>query len=198
MRTSCRDLATLFYSREGDPLPGRPDIVNMSFGGYTANAKSPACLTQAFHRLHSDFPDTIFIAAAGNDSTDWPFYPAASPHVIAVGATDEQGRPRDWSNYGRWVDVCTNGENLVSDYFERRVTFMGETAPHSFTGVAAWSGTSFAAPSLAGRTAEYMEKYGLGARAAFELLVATAPPKIQDVDGAYQNYGVWVGQPRAR
>jgi subtilisin family serine protease len=104
----------------------------------------------------------VVVASAGNEGTTQPMYPAAATGGIAVGALTKlpprSGRGADperasFSNYGPWVDCATAGVDVVGPY----VTGYGgpDSAGHRtrFKGWAAWSGTSFAAPHVAGRIA---------------------------------------------
>lgn len=54
------------------------------------------------------------IAAAGNNGTATPSYPAAHPDVISVGATDSQGKIAVWSNGGATVNATAPGVNILS------------------------------------------------------------------------------------
>ena len=58
----------------------------------------------------------IIIAAAGNNSSNSPFYPAAQDvdQVLSVGATDRNDKPSSSSNYGSWVDIFAPGEDVHS------------------------------------------------------------------------------------
>jgi hypothetical protein len=52
------------------------------------------------------------IAAAGNNGSAVPVYPAALESVIAVGAVGMNGEPTPWTSYGSWVDVMAPGNDL--------------------------------------------------------------------------------------
>jgi subtilisin family serine protease len=56
----------------------------------------------------------LCVAAAGNDGTNVPSYPAGCNHVLAVGATDPNNARAEWSNYGSWVDVAAPGAEMWS------------------------------------------------------------------------------------
>jgi thermitase len=75
----------------------------------------------------------VIVAAAGNKDTNKRTYPAASPGVIAVAATNKEDRRASFSNHGSWVDVAAPGVEVLS------------TIPG---GYASWSGTSMAAPHV--------------------------------------------------
>jgi len=51
----------------------------------------------------------IVVAAAGNEGTTLPQYPAAYPDAISVGATVESGELADYSDRGNWVKLAAPG-----------------------------------------------------------------------------------------
>lgn len=118
-----------------------PQVLNLSFGGHTFDDKPSPLLADALAGL----PATVTVACAGNTGADRPFWPAALPGVIGVGALDSAGESRaPFSAYGPWVDACAPGEWLTSAFLE-----VGD-----FAGYARWSGTSFAAALVTGAIAE--------------------------------------------
>lgn len=81
----------------------------------------------------------LVVAAAGNDgSANQRFYPAAEGAygLVAVAATRPDGRLAGFSNAGGWIDLAAPGEGVTS------------SVPGG--GWASWSGTSMAAPMVAG------------------------------------------------
>jgi len=146
----------------------RPQLVNLSAGTY-ARRDWPLLSFLAYeHR------DILLTAAAGNDATHRRFYPAAFRWAIAVGALGADLRNRAWfSNYGDWVDVYTLGEGLVNAYAVGQYTYLEppkRPAVQVFDGIARWSGTSFAAPMVAGLIAARMTSKVDAAQARRELL----------------------------
>jgi hypothetical protein len=122
------------------------------------------------------------VAAAGNDATTREMYPAGfAPHrggcvedfdrncvpVVSVGAENPDGTVALFSNSGPWVTCTAPGAALVSTFPKFQASaqaafrFQGPDGvvrstidPDDFTsGFAIWSGTSFAAPVVAGRMA---------------------------------------------
>ncbi len=137
--------------RRRSAATGRPiDIVNLSLGGYSFDDRPSPLLTQAIARLGRR---VAIVAAAGNNGSDRPFWPAALKNCIAVGSLNAAAQDRSsFSNYGWWVDACAVGEGVRSSF----VTFTersGQRDDREYSGFAAWSGTSFATPKVAGAIA---------------------------------------------
>ncbi len=142
------------------------DILNLSFGAYTHGNLPPIALVNVLRRI----PRTsVVIAAAGNADTDVPFWPAALKQVWAVAAVDDAGQRSCYSNYGHWVDCAAPGDDVISTFPDFDP---GDGNP--FQGWARWSGTSFAAPYLAGLVAAEMTAGGGPASCAIHRVLATA------------------------
>jgi len=145
-------------------------VINLSLGGYTQDDTAPPALSAAIAALgHA----RAVVAAAGNNGSDRPFWPAALKGVFAVAAYDSTEKaPAVWSNFGPWVDVCAPGVNLRSAFPKGvRVDRFTKVTEH-FSGWARWSGTSFAAPLFAAEVARRQsQSTGRTPRqTAFELL----------------------------
>jgi subtilisin family serine protease len=105
------------------------DVINMSLAGqYSADVIRSAV---AYARNHG----VVVVAAAGNEGSARPFYPAAYPGVISVGASTGTDSLYSWSNRGRWVKLTAPG-----------CAYTGKPGP----AWSWWCGTSFAAPVVAG------------------------------------------------
>jgi hypothetical protein len=70
----------------------------------------------------------LVVAAAGNEGTDRPRYPAAYPSVIGVGALDERGRRWPRSNYGASVSLLAPGVEVLSTLPADRFAFADGTS----------------------------------------------------------------------
>ncbi len=105
------------------------DVINLSLGGPTNIPLVDAAVNYATSH------NVVVLAAAGNDGTTNPNYPAGIVGTIAVGATDPANAPYSFSNRGSgWVDIAAPGCNTAS----------GTSPPSSFCG------TSSASPLAAG------------------------------------------------
>jgi subtilisin family serine protease len=159
-----------------------PDVVNLSAGTYTR--RHWTCL--GFDVFHTNHPDVVLVAAAGNDGTDRPMYPAAYDWVVSVGALGPDQRHRAWfSNYGPTVDVYALGEGLVNAYARGEYAYTEppkRPAVQAFDGLARWDGTSFSAPVVAGLIAARMARTGessaVAAQAVLDAARAQAIPHV--------------------
>jgi subtilisin family serine protease len=119
-------------------------IINMSLGSPsddTTLQRAVASATQA---------GALVVAAAGNDSTSQPFYPAAYPQVLAVAAVGPDAAPAPYSNFGSYVGIRAPGGNFalgdVTDGVMSAIWDFTTSSPEY-----AWAtGTSMAAPHVSG------------------------------------------------
>jgi len=81
----------------------------------------------------------VIVAAAGNEGSQSPVYPACYENCIAVAATRQDDTLAPLSNYGDWVDIAAPGFNIYS------------TLPDNSYGYK--SGTSFASAYVSGLAA---------------------------------------------
>ena len=123
-------VAALYYA-----VQQHANVVNMSFD---VSAPSPA-LNQAISYASKN--NVILVAAAGNESTSAPVYPAAvNGKVMGIASTTNWDTRSSFSNYGSTdVWIAAPGEYVIS-------TFPGGTYGSA-------SGTSFSSPLVAGTAA---------------------------------------------
>ena len=128
-------------------LPSQPAaVINMSLGG-----PSPSQIDQDLFNRISDL-GIVVVAAAGNEGSTRPSYPAAYDSVFSVSAVDAQGRVTGYSNRGSSIDVAAPGgdgsNDFTGDGYPDGVLSTG-ASPSGFA-YTFLSGTSMAAPHVAG------------------------------------------------
>ena len=79
------------------------EVINLSLGGLGDSA----ALRNAVDGARAE--DKLVVAAAGNQGTSEPTYPAAYRNVVGVGAVDRSGRRASYSNVGASVDLVAPG-----------------------------------------------------------------------------------------
>lgn len=155
------------------------DVINVGFAFPTLPAIPPLgvvtdgpaswALDLVLQSMH-DRPAHVIVAPAGNQHSTRPQYPAAFhdayANVIGVGSVGPDG-PSRFSNHGPWVTCCTEGEDVTSTFISDggQPWSTEDAEPPGFpnegqfpvkdfhSGWASWSGTSFAAPTVAGAIA---------------------------------------------
>jgi hypothetical protein len=155
-------------------------VMNLSLGG-------PAILSLEQAVNDCIAAGIVVVVAAGNegqnlDSTTYNVMPAEIRRAITVGATDIQDWVAPFSNYGSILDVFAPGHYIVA-------------ASHtSDTGTSMKSGTSMAAPHVAGVAALHLDYPGLGTDATFvaqvhDKIIATATAGTLQMQEAVRKSG---------
>jgi len=113
----------------------KPAVVNMSLGGAAYSALD----TAVANLIAAGFTTVV---AAGNDNADACLSsPARAVDAITVGATTSADARASFSNYGTCLDIFAPGASITSSWYT------------SNTATASVSGTSMAAPHVAGLAA---------------------------------------------
>lgn len=157
-------------------------VVNLSLGTQT-QYDQPSLAIRAALEVVGEIEATtgteaLIVAAAGNFGDTTPTWPAAFRRVVSVGALTADLRPSAFSSRGWWVDCATVGEGILSTYVQgvQSSEFTGDPQTFPPDSFARWSGTSFAAPQVAGAVARLVHERGMTPRQAYVELLATGKP----------------------
>lgn len=148
-----------------------PSVANLSLGGISPG-ENPA---QDEALLRMEDAGVLAVLAAGNESDDaCNWYPGNGEAGINVGATAPDDALAGYSNYGSCVDILAPGSDIMSASHE------------SNTELVPMSGTSMAAPHVAGAAALYLEQnpQATPAETKQALLDAAAVDKISNPLGS--------------
>lgn len=144
------------------------DVISMSLGGSSGSTTLQNAITYAAGK------NVVLVAAAGNSNTTAASYPAYYTQCIAVGSTTSTDARSSFSNYGAsWVDVAAPGSSIYS-------TYDGNT-------YATLSGTSMAAPHVAGLAGLVWAKLGTS---------ASASTVRSTIEQNCDNIGTWIAYGR--
>lgn len=163
------------------------DIINLSLGTSTDDGLCPPAMRTAIENAVADRPGILIVAAAGNDgASPDPVWPAALateiPNVVSVAGLDPEGHGNDWSSRGDWVRCSAIGQGVASTYVigAEDGPLIGDPDPDTYgpDAWAVWTGTSFAAPQIAGRVARMCHEKTMAPLDALAELLAGAPDDI--------------------
>jgi len=122
----------IYYSIEGIYYAANngAKVISMSYGGGSSSQTGQTAIDYATNL------GVVCVAAAGNDNSSTPQYPANYNHVLAVAATEQQDQKAPFSNFGPWIDVSAPGVDILSTSVSGNYSNM--------------SGTSMSTPIVAG------------------------------------------------
>lgn len=115
-------------------------VINLSLGFNTYSQTLADAVNYAWSQ------NCVLVAAAGNDGNNVLTFPAAYPHVLSVGSTDNNDTLSSFSDYGSWVDCLAPGEGIYST--RPTYTLPGMDKNYGFD-----TGTSMSTPHAAGEAA---------------------------------------------
>jgi subtilisin family serine protease len=104
-------------------------VLSLSLSGTATSSAVESAISYARSR------GAVVIAAAGNEASTVPNYPAASPGVVSVAASDAADVRASYSNYGPWARLAAPGCHVT---------------PNRGGGYVSFCGTSSATPAVAG------------------------------------------------
>jgi serine protease len=155
--------------------PQRANIVNMSLGGTGSTQTMQDAVTDARNQ------GVVLFAAAGNENTSQPSFPAAYNGVISIAAVDINANRAPYSNFGPTIDLCAPGGNSAADldhdgHPDGVLSTLMDDSTNPFSPIYAYyDGTSMATPHAAGVAALMLAVHPSLTPAEIEsILVATA------------------------
>ena len=160
-----------------DHETGIPAVVNMSLGG-GENSTTDGLVQEMID------DGLVVVVAAGNSSDNACLYsPARAPNAITVGSTTDQDIDSSFSNIGPCVDIFAPGSGIKSAWIG------------SSSATATISGTSMAAPHVAGVAALVLERdyssYEYPEDANYSVLSTITTNASEDILGPCCGEGEW-------
>ena len=121
-------------------LAGVPAVANLSLGGNRNSSVNQAVANAVLDGI------TVVVAAGNSNRDASTFSPASEPSAITVGATMSNDGRASYSNFGPLLDIFAPGSGITSAFHR------------SSTEARSLSGTSMAAPHVAGAAALMLEE----------------------------------------
>jgi subtilisin len=158
-------------------------VANMSLGASVGTSSYNVLDVAVANCIAADVP---FAVAAGNSSSSAStFSPAHVTTAICVGAMTEANTFASYSNHGSAVSILAPGSNMLSTYINSKYVLL--------------SGTSMAAPVVAGIVADYLVKNPTKKPAQIKsaLITSAIPsarnPPVMTLPRNTSNRCIWMG-----
>ncbi|MEW6195042.1 MAG: S8 family serine peptidase [Bacteroidota bacterium] len=119
-------------------------IISCSWGGYEYSKFEKEIIDYAVSN------GVLIVAAAGNNNTREPFYPASYDGVFSVGWTNNDDTKSIAGNYGEFIDAMAPGTAIYSTW----PSISGYLPPFNYAG-----GSSMSAPLTAGLAGLVLSKF---------------------------------------
>ena len=139
------------FTNDSGTVPAqRADIINLSLGGPDISTGLQSVVEAARNA------GVFIVAAAGNDGSSRPSFPASLDGVISVSAVNIEKEQASYSNFGQFIDVAAPGGDNTPDINgdgipDGIISTVGDDRGGSITfSYASSNGTSQAAPHVAG------------------------------------------------
>lgn len=146
-----------------------PKIVNLSLGCQFCFSASEA---QAYQAVRD--AGVILIAAAGNENSTDPGYPASYSAVVSVSATDRFDDRAPYSNQSQFVAIAAPGGNQRTGASSGILSTLVDQSSGQRRSAYAWyQGTSMAAPHVAGVAALMAQIYPSLTPAEFDQAISS-------------------------
>jgi len=145
------------------------NVINLSLG---ADANS-----RVLHEVIDDAikQGVIVVAAAGNNDTSTPQFPASWPGVIGVTAVDAENAKAEFAAYGAdWVDLAAPGVGITS-------TIVGPLG----SGYASWSGTSMSTGFVSGAAALARQRWPAAPVTEIQQLLTAHTRNVDAINPTY-------------